>query len=107
MEETPKRTYTKKPNIEKVLEQILTELRRLNARQNVEDYLLDWINKKYTGRIISKLNTEWENLITSGADPGKSEYEHMRKRALEVHREEFKHEESTENPLGDSRRNTA
>jgi len=54
---------------------------------SVEDYLIDRINQKYAGRIFQKLNTEWEKLGMQGAEPGVTEYEHMVKRALEIHRQ--------------------
>lgn len=107
-EQKQKRTYTKKLDVEKVLNQILVELRRQNERNSIENYILDWIDKKYAGRIISNLNTEWENMITTGRDPGKDEYEYMVRRALEIHRGEKKHgEEKTEDPVRDSSRRSA
>ena len=54
---------------------------------SVEDYLIDRINQKYAGRIFQKLNTEWEKLGMQGNEPGVTEYEHMVKRALEIHRQ--------------------
>ena len=53
---------------------------------HIEKYLIEWVDKKYAGRVISKVNTEWEAQIDAGSDPSKSEYEWMRDRVLQIHR---------------------
>lgn len=53
----------------------------------VEDYLIDAINKKYAARIFRKVNTEWERLGMDGKEPGKTEYEWMVERVIEIHRQ--------------------
>jgi len=52
---------------------------------SVEDYLVDKINQKYAARIFRKLNTEWEQLIDNGTQLGKTEYEWVMDRAMEIH----------------------
>lgn len=59
----------------------------------IEQYIMDWLYKKYASRVISKLNTEWENYLSQGKTPGVSEFKYMKKRALEIHREVFDVEE--------------
>ena len=56
------------------------------AVQSIEDFVEEWINRKYASRIIKRLNTEHENLITQkGGPPDHTEYEWMRKRWREIH----------------------
>ena len=52
---------------------------------SVEDYLVDKINQKYAARIFRKLNTEWEQAIDEGTLLGKTEYEWVMNRAMEIH----------------------
>jgi hypothetical protein len=54
---------------------------------SIEEYLVDRINKKYAERVFRKVNTEWERLLMEGSEPGKTEYEWMLKRAMEIHRQ--------------------
>ena len=71
---------------------------------SVEDYLVDKINQKYAARIFRKLNTEWEQLIDEGTQLGKTEYEWVMDRAMEIHSQlttpkekgEVKNEEKSE-----------
>lgn len=51
----------------------------------VEDYLIDKINQKYAARLFRRLNTEWEQRIDEGGDFGKTEYEWVMDRAMEIH----------------------
>ena len=58
--------------------------------KTVEDFLVEKLNAKYAQRIFQKINTEWERLIMQGkTEPGRSEYEWMVKRAMELHKEEL------------------
>jgi hypothetical protein len=83
----------------------MAKLKDLEPRDDVERYLIDWVIKKYTGRIISQVNTEWETMMTSGRAPDKSEFTYMARRVLEIHRgnadspmaREETHEEEAEN----------
>ena len=52
----------------------------------VERYLVNWVDDKYAKRIIGIMNTEWEFALGK-LPPGIGEYEYMRNRILEIHRE--------------------
>jgi hypothetical protein len=53
--------------------------------RTIEDFLEEWINKKYATRVIQRLNTEHERrVMQSGGDPTREEYEWMRDRAREL-----------------------
>ena len=54
---------------------------------SIEEYLVDRINKKYAERVFRKVNTEWEKILMEGSEPGKTEYDWMVKRAMEIHRQ--------------------
>jgi len=55
----------------------------------IERHLIDWVERKYAARVISRMNTEWEQKVDrpGGLPEGVNEYEYMRDRILEIHRE--------------------
>ena len=56
--------------------------------KSIEDYLEDMINQKYAKRVFQIMNTEHERIFLDlGKNPDYREYEWMKKRALEIHRE--------------------
>ena len=58
----------------------------MEVDKSIEDYLVDWAKRKYAGRVISQVNTEFEaQFVELGKNPDFREYEWMVKRLLEVH----------------------
>ena len=69
----------------------------------VERKLLDWVDDKYAGQVISQMNTEWEQRVDEhGAiAPETNEYQYMRARILEIHRSANKGEAPDETEAED------
>ena len=52
----------------------------------IEKHLIDWVERKYAARVIAQMNTEWEFKLNQVPE-GESEFEYMRHRIIEIHRE--------------------
>ena len=52
----------------------------------IEKHLIDWVERKYAARVIAQMNTEWEFKLEAVPE-GVSEFEYMRNRIIEIHRD--------------------
>ena len=70
----------------------------------IERHLIDWVERKYAARVIAQMNTEWEFKLGTVPE-GMSEFEYMRNRIIEIHRDinmvGAKKDKETDTSIGD------